>query len=539
VTVRVLLIGLDGATFRVLDPLMRDGEMPFLRGLVESGARAELRSVIPALTPPAWTSLATGRSPGRHGILDFFRKTAPSSSHIRFLGGDDVSVETVWSIAHRKGLRSTVLNFPVTFPAPRIDGYVVPGWMPWKQLRAACRPRELYDRLKTLPGFDVRELAMDMGFEEKAIEGCRLEETVDWVELHVRRERQWLKIATTLMEEDPTELVAVLFDGVDKLQHLCWRFIDPTMAGDDDSPEGRRIREACLGYFRELDRILAELVERAGPSARVVIASDHGFGPQSATFFVNEWLERRGHLRWAADRAPQVTEEATLGVGQLARHVYLLDWSHTRAYAPTPSGNGIHIVTASDETPGGVAPEDYEAFRAKLVDELYKLVHPVTGDRLVTRAWTREEVFEGPFLDVAPDLTLELSDGGLVSILDAPADAAEPVIERPLPAGTHRPEGILVVGGDGVSKGARLVERPIVDVASIVLHGLGLEIPADLEGEVPSGLYTFSHLQAAPVRTGEKTRVVGDAPTDEPAPELDAEGEAQIVARLRALGYVD
>src|ERR687898_24730 len=104
---RALLIGLDGATFDVLDPLMEQGAMPVLRRFIGSGARATLRSTVPALTPPAWTSLVTGRGPGSHGIFDFFRKDNEASPLFRFLTSHDVACPTMWSLATAEGLRST------------------------------------------------------------------------------------------------------------------------------------------------------------------------------------------------------------------------------------------------------------------------------------------------------------------------------------------------------------------------------------------------------------------------------------------------
>src|SRR5215471_12712600 len=231
-TVQVMLIGLDGATFSVLDPLMQDGVMPFLQSFVATGVRADLRSVIPALTPPAWTSLVTGRSPGHHGIFDFFCKESPASHRIRLSTSRDVQAETIWSIANRHGLRANVLNFPLMFPPPQVNGYVVPGWMPWKQLRLGCSPAHLFDRLKGIPGFNARELAMDTNLEAKALEGCQPDEYKEWIELHIAREQQWLRVVQTLIHEDPCALTAVLFDGVDRVQHLCWRFIDPAYAGE-------------------------------------------------------------------------------------------------------------------------------------------------------------------------------------------------------------------------------------------------------------------------------------------------------------------
>src|SRR4029077_9160620 len=139
-----------------------DGVMPFLRDFVASGVSGDLESVIPALTPPAWTSLTTGRTPAPPRIFAFFCKEAPDSHMIRVAPARDIHAETIWSLADRSGLRTIALNFPLMFPPPRVRGVVVPGWMPWGQMRLGCHPPEVYDRLKALPGFNAQELAMDI-----------------------------------------------------------------------------------------------------------------------------------------------------------------------------------------------------------------------------------------------------------------------------------------------------------------------------------------------------------------------------------------
>jgi predicted AlkP superfamily phosphohydrolase/phosphomutase len=530
-----MLIGLDGATFTILDPLMQDGIMPFLKEFVDSGVRAELRSVIPALTPPAWTSLMTGRSPGGHGIFDFFLKESPDSPYIRFATFHDIHTETIWSMVNRHGQRATALNYPLMFPPPAIDGYVVSGFIPWRQLRLGCHPADLFERLKSLPGFNQRELAMDMALEEKAIEGCQSDEYEDWIELHIRREQNWFQILRKLMLEDPCELTAVLFDGVDKIQHLLWRFLDPAYLSETMSPWEQQIRERCLDYFRQLDQLLAEIVSLAGPDATVVLASDHGFGPQTGTFFINTWLEQHGYLAWADNKAPLASKPGELGIGQLARHVYLLDWDRTLAYAPTPSSNGIHIVVAEEDGKTGIPKSEYESFRSRLVDELRSFTD-LAGEPVVSQIWTREEAFAGPFMDLAPDLTLELRDGGLVSIVASDA----PYKPRPEPSGTHHRDGIFIARGPGLRQGASLPRLSIVDVAPLVLYSMGLPIPADLDGRVPTEAVEPEALQAHPVQTAAPTAPVASEPSEVPAgPVLDAEAEAELMRRLRALGYVE
>src|SRR3954468_6583926 len=255
-----LLIGLDGATFTVLDPYVERGVMPFLGELLEGGTRATLRSIMPPLTPPAWTSLMTGKHPGQHGVFDFFQKEAPDSIYFSFASSHDIRAATIWSLASEQGLRILSLNFPLMFPPPPVEGRIVPGgMMPWRQLRLGCHPPGLFDRLKQLPGFNPREM-LDMELEVKAIEGCPVDEQAEYVELHIRREQRWLEVARHLMTTDPTDLFAVMFDCVDKPQQLCWRFIEPASRPAEPTAWEQGMIERVERYFRTVDDILAELV---------------------------------------------------------------------------------------------------------------------------------------------------------------------------------------------------------------------------------------------------------------------------------------
>jgi predicted AlkP superfamily phosphohydrolase/phosphomutase len=530
-TREVLLLGLDGATFDILDPLIAEGAMPALAALAADGVRATLRSTVPALTPPAWTSLVTGRGPGAHGIFDFFRKDDEASPLFRFLTSHDVACPTMWSLASSESLRSTVLNFPLTFPPPKIAGHVVPGgFMPWRQLRLGCHPEGLFDRLRALPSFNARELALDMAHEAKAIEGCADDEYEPWVDMHIRRERQWVDIARYLRETEPSAFTAILFDGTDKIQHLCWRFIDPAMRATLTAAWERRVADKVREYYIRLDALIGELRDIFA-GATIIVASDHGFGPQVRTFYVNSWLEQMGLLAWRDGQAPASTDAGSLGLNQLARHVYQIDWQRTRAFAPLPSGNGIHIVKADAQHPCGVTPEEYPAFREWLAAQLLDVREPDSDARVVARVSTRDELFGGPALAVAPDLTLELTDGGLLSILAS----TETVRRRRVPTGTHHPDGIFVATGPEIRRGERLTPMSILDVAPLMLHELGLPIPESLEGRLIAEAIDPGALAARPARRNADTAAV--ASVEELA--LDAEAEGEILERLRALGYVE
>jgi predicted AlkP superfamily phosphohydrolase/phosphomutase len=535
--VRTLLIGLDGATYDVLDPMMQSGAMPFLKSFFAQGVRANLRTIVPALTPPAWTSLMTGRTPGQHGVFDFFRMESQDSRHIRFFTSHDVQCDTIWSLASSQGLRVTSLNFPAMFPPPRICGNVVPGWVPWKQLRLACWPQDLFDRLKTISGFNPRELAMDIKLEEKATEGSsNYEEYLPWIQMHIRREQNWFEIFRHLTAEDPSELTAVLFDGVDKLQHLCWRFIRPEDATPLQEDWEVQIRDLCIEYFRSLDQIMERMCATVGPETTVLLASDHGFGPTNNVFHVNAWLEQHGYLAWSDAARSQTPNGALLGVGQVARHTWMLDWTKTKAYAATPTANGIFIPVNRDGQSAGVSPAEYPAFRERLIADLRAFRDPDTGQPVVTGLWTREDCFEGPHGDVAPDITLAFADGGLVGILPSP----HMLSRRPITGGAHRPIGMFGAKGPGILSGALAKEMSILDVAPVVLHSLGLPVLEEMQGRVPSDLYESAVLKSRPVtRVGSSNATAVKPADDALAPVMSREDEQAVMERLRELGYIE
>ena len=529
-----VLIGLDGATFTVLDPYMDSGVMPNLAALTARGTRAVLRSIMPPLTPPAWTSLVTGKHPGQHGIFDFFQKEEPGSVYFSFASSQQVGTATIWTLASEQDRRVISLNFPLTFPPPPVQGAIVPGgMMPWRQLRLGCHPPGLFDRLQQLPGFTPREM-LDMELEIKAIDGCPEDELADFVELHIRREQRWAEVLHYLMESEPAELTAVMFDGVDKLQHLCWRFIDPACRPAEPNAWEREMIERCERYFRSLDGLIGAIVQAAGPEATIVFASDHGFGPTRDVFHVNSWLEQNGYLFWADGQDAGEREATDVGFAEMTRHVHALDWSRTVAYAATPSSQGIHLV---DRTPGSEDPLPGEV-RAKLTEEiaakLREVRRPHDGAALIEEVWTREQAFSGPFEALGPDLSLVLADGGTMSIL--PSDTI--VARRPEPRGHHRWEGIFLAVGPGIRAGAAVDELSLVDIAPLLLHRIGLAAPEDMAGSVPEAIFEPGELERHPVR---RAPVSASALVSSPVAdvELDPEEQAAVMERLRALGYVE
>src|SRR5262245_39683574 len=124
---RVLLIGLDGATFDVLDPLMAEGRMPHLAALIAGGTRGILQSTKPPITPAAWTTFMTGKGPGRHGVIDFLRYDH-TTGKLSFNNYIEIHGRTIWELLSDRGYRVGSINLPMTYPPREVNGFMISGF---------------------------------------------------------------------------------------------------------------------------------------------------------------------------------------------------------------------------------------------------------------------------------------------------------------------------------------------------------------------------------------------------------------------------
>lgn len=528
---KVLMIGLDGATFTILKPMMDDGVMPVLKSLIDEGVQGDLMSTRNPLTPPAWISMVTGRSPHVHGVYDFLRPSTTEDGNVHLKVNDfrDVRSETVWSMVNRHGKRATSLNFYGMAPPQPIDGYVASGFVPWRHLRKGVHPPALFDTLRNLPGFDYKLLGMDIGEEKKAVQGLVEGEHDDWIKLQDERDRAWTDVCCHLMETDRTELTAVVLDGPDKLQHLFWRFVDPALLEESPSDWWNSIRALCLDFYRTVDNNIRRLIETAGPDTNVILTSDHGFGATTEVVYLNEWLARHGYLKWADDASTDGTGKLT--ADKLRDHQGAVDWKNTLAYCPTPSSNAIYIKRANGDS-HGVTSADYLDFCLKLKTELLGYRDEKDGGQVFSGVDTNK--LEGtPYVEPSPDVTVRLRDGGFVSILKS----GDVVVPREAPDGTHRPNGIFVAWGPDIRSGETIDPLDLLDITPMMLHMLGLPVPEDLEGRVPVEAFRPEALEAQPVSTSGQT--AGGATAGAGKAEPSREERDALIKQMKILGYMD
>src|SRR5262249_51942183 len=123
---RLVILGLDGATWTVLDPMRQRGLMPNLDALLARSAHGVLRSIAPPVTSAAWATVLTGCGPARHGVFDH-RYYDAASGRMKINHSARVRVPTIWHLLSQSGRSVVSLNVPTTFPPPSVRGVVVSG----------------------------------------------------------------------------------------------------------------------------------------------------------------------------------------------------------------------------------------------------------------------------------------------------------------------------------------------------------------------------------------------------------------------------
>jgi len=305
--VRVLLVGLDGADWDFIDPMIARGELPTLAGLKARGVWARLRSSVPTLSPLLWTSVATGKSPDRHGINDFLvsdprtGRRVPINSTFRRSGA-------LWTILSGAGLSSDIIAWWATWPAEPILGYMISDRVAYStfNLRSdsltpgAVHPPDyaaVVERLRVEEGdIDYAQVARFARLSQAEFRAARARtrpdsspsESQESINLLVRvlaATETYRRVAIDLIdraEKDghPPALFAVYFQGIDEINHRfahCAPPRTPLCSAEDY----RRFSDTVAAFYRYQDTIVGDIVRR-DPEATILLLSDHGFasGPR-------------------------------------------------------------------------------------------------------------------------------------------------------------------------------------------------------------------------------------------------------------------
>lgn len=557
---KVMVIGLDGATWDILHPVMDRGLMPNLVRLIdeEVSASASLRTTIPPITGSAWPSFQTGKNPGKHGIFSF-EDLEQGSYERRLINSHSIRGEPLWSILSRHGKRVCVINVPVTYPPYPVNGYMISGLLSPYGDRRITYPPELYEEMLSAVG-DYRTY---VSTPVTPLGGVRrfLDELI-FATRNRGEAALWL-----LEQKGGFDFFMVHFQCLDPLQHRALDYVDPR----HPRYESRKPEDiAYVGeYYRVLDEIVGEITERVDERTTLIGLSDHGFGPALKQVNINQFLHEQGML--ASHLRTGVAQEVTKHLFGLVRkldvfqvrewlieerkHTLLhklirerlrdvnkgaiIDWTRTRVFAWSAAGTfvGLHVNRKGREAQGVVeSDEEYEALRDQVSALLMTLTDPETGEGVIERVYRREELYHGSNVERMPDLVARPVEGYQLSPWFNGDLVFEPITRI---VGDHRLNGIIFLRGANVNGDcSQPTGATIVDIAPTVLHLLGVPVPSDMDGRVLSSVLDRGWLEAHPVEMeqsleGARLQEMGVGPS------LSDDEEDIIRRRLAGLGYFE
>lgn len=302
-SVKVLIVGIDGADWNVVNPMMSQGKLPNFSSLQEGGATASLRTLFPLRSPLIWTSVATGKTAEKHGIHDFFVERGksdpvPVTQNMR-------KVKAFWNILSEKGTRVGVVGWQVTWPVEEVNGFMVSSYLgyvhrknrertlklPQKGTIVEDVPHQFYpENLASLllpmkrppsdiPDGDLRSFLDELpspALAESPLVANQME-NLRWI---FSTDEAYAKIGLYLMRRCRPEVLAVYFAGVDVCGHRFWKYYDaasPYWQADPWPEEEQRVfKDTLEGYYSYMDGVLGDYLRAIREDTLVFVLSDHG-----------------------------------------------------------------------------------------------------------------------------------------------------------------------------------------------------------------------------------------------------------------------
>ncbi|MDX1415453.1 MAG: alkaline phosphatase family protein [Candidatus Promineifilaceae bacterium] len=552
---KVVVAGLDGATFDLIKPWAAEGHLPVLQRILTDGAHGTLNSTVPPMTAPAWTSFATGCNPGQHGLYDWIAREA-NSYRFTPVTALDSSVPPLYTLLSGYGRKVVALNVPMTYPPVPVNGVMVSG-MPTPSTDVKFTyPEDAYQDILNAIGEYILYPDPGEAYSDSGIDS--------FLERLYRSADLRMQAFTYLRKREDPDFAMMVFNGTDTISHALWKYMDSSHPLYDPA-KAHKYGHAIRDYYKHVDTLLACVVQSLDENTTLIIMSDHGFGPFHKFIHVNNWLIQQGFMTIKSDlrsRVKRTTFEMgfspmnvyntlmKLGFGKLKREVVRgqgqgllktlflsfvdVDWSRTLAYSLGNVGQ-VYLNVAGREPQGIVQPgEEYEQVRKQIIERLERLRDPDTGERVVGTIYRREEIYHGDQLEHAADIVfiptrLEYFgfgeyEFGSHQIIEA--------MQRGI-SGTHRMNGIFLAYGAAIKGGVEIEKASLIDLAPTILHLMSAPIPEQMDGQVLEEIITPDFVSGSISSNDHWSHSDHDNGSG-----LSDEQKKIVADRLRGLGYV-
>jgi predicted AlkP superfamily phosphohydrolase/phosphomutase len=514
---RAMIIGIDGGSFDIVDPLVSGGRLPNIGRLLRRAASATTMCTWPAHTAPGWSTFVSACQPGGHGIYQFFDTQHPRYG-ASITTSDRLGRSSVWDWLAAQDHTLGLVNIPMSHPPRDLPGYQV-TW-PLENTMHYCSPPTLLGEMARHDAHFQSDLATmfrgDYGY---------LDEAVANVAARARSIRY-------LLHSRPADVVMAVFTEADRIGHHYWHYVDPAHPRHEAAPPDSGWEAAITRIYEAIDVAIGEIVDCLDDDTAIVLVSDHGLGTGRYAFSAHALLEQEGLLR--TQRASRESTTASWFSG----HGREVDFTGTRVYMPVPGSYGLNVNLRGRQQDGIVAPDE----RDRLLDDVADLMREVklpSGDPAFRDVIPRELAYPGPHTDAAPDLLLVPRDESVIAVPDLSRELWAPSWQT----GLHRYAGLWAQVSPNVRPGRLAAPISLASAVPTLLADLGAQWPDTVHGApVPEALAAGISL---PDTAGASLPDSGfgldqaDRPQPDPSTHSEPDAEAEYTSqRLREMGYI-
>lgn len=529
---KVFVLGLDGATFDCLNPLMEEGVIPNIKEICAKWSYGPLKTIFPPVTAPAWLALATGLNPGKTGVFDYINRAAADSDRMLPISSAYYEKRAVWDHLGKAGYKVGIFNYPTLSPPPAVNGFAVSG-MGGQKGRMCC-PATLEQELEEVTGGYENRLNLRSPKYKKNVD--RFFEDIDCI---ISKQSTALKF---LVREKEWDFFWAVFSFTDWIQHVLWKFIDRTHPLHDPMAS-KPVQKKYRDVWRRIDLIIGDLISLLPADSVFMIVSDHGAGPLDSVFYPNTWLHKKGWLKkrkmgWRSFVAERVRlfsdgsdnkyvriihQVLRDKVMRLSGSIDLIDLGGSLAYSPEHNTMfGCVSLTKLGKERNG--------FREELIEDIRRLPENVAGIREV-EVILPEVIYSGPYVNLSPDIFFVINNYKTTVEVDL---ARDPFVNSPsidMRTGGHQPDGVFMVRGYGIRQ-SRLKDLSVLDIAPTILALFGIDIPSQIDGKVIDACLKPDAVKSAGAAVSEEQGIGENRPIEETG-DLD-----EMKKMLKSLGYM-
>ncbi|MCK4245347.1 MAG: alkaline phosphatase family protein [Candidatus Omnitrophica bacterium] len=503
---KILIIGIDGATWDIINPLIEEGKAPNFKKLKNKGAWARIESIDPPLTPIVWTSIASGKMKEKHGILDFFGTSC------------NVRVKRIWDILEKHGYSIGLHEYPVTWPPRECNGFIIPDFF---ARDASTFPQEL-SFIKELAIGKKNERSFGMRkyllFLYKTYRyGLQLGTLWKVLKYFIRRrmstfsprddfhKSRMLKlylysdIFINLYRRYQPDFAVTYFNQPDALGHRFWKYMDPEGFANIPPKEIKKYGKVIKEAYMAIDKEIGRLLQYTSRHTLIAVVSDHGFRKTTTNPYGKSLRIRLEALMEALNFPGDV-----VGVNV---HIssYFRSQKHKTAERATSKEELIEKLKGVQFTKDG--------------QKIYEIVS--RGEWIIVDTIST--------VDIPPQTPLR---GTCYRYGDFIEDRLGDI------SGDHDKFGIFLISGEKIRKNFEIQNASVLDVTPTILAAIELPVAEDMDGRILLDIFEPDWLKRKKPQFIETYEERGQIQLHARKEESAEEGLEDLKDELRALGYL-